>query len=160
MSEVLAAGAMTLLAITSVGLWTLRVALTARGRRAIGAAVAHEAVIFAVAFTNVAAHLDSPARVAGNHLPRRRTIRAGHPDLHRCRRHPPRRAHRLHTTGRPPVLLDRPAARHDPRLRAARRIPAEPGMTIELASPGVDHGDAGGARPSGRLAETRRSPRV
>lgn len=66
MNELLAAGAMALLAITSVGLWTLRVALTARGRRAVGATVAAvEAVIFAVAFTNVAAHLDSPFRVAG-----------------------------------------------------------------------------------------------
>ena len=58
MNELLAAGGMALLAITSVGLWTLRVALTARGRRTIGATVAAvEAVIFAVAFTNVAAHL-------------------------------------------------------------------------------------------------------
>jgi len=66
MNEFLGAGGMALLAITSVGLWTLRVALTARGRRAIGATVAAiEAVIFAVAFTNVAAHLDSPVRMAG-----------------------------------------------------------------------------------------------
>jgi uncharacterized protein YebE (UPF0316 family) len=66
MNELLAAGAMGLLAITSVGLWTLRVALTARGRRGIGATVAAvEAVVFAVAFTNVAAHLDSPVRIAG-----------------------------------------------------------------------------------------------
>jgi uncharacterized protein YebE (UPF0316 family) len=66
MSELIAAGAMALLAITSVSLWTLRVALTARGRRVIGATVAAvEAVIFAVAFTNIAAHLDSPLRVAG-----------------------------------------------------------------------------------------------
>ena len=66
MNELLAAGGMALLAITSVGLWTLRVALTARGRRTIGATVAAvEAVIFAVAFTNVAAHLDSPLRIAG-----------------------------------------------------------------------------------------------
>ena len=66
MSEVLAAGAMALLAITSVGLWTLRVALTARGRMGLGATVAAvEAVIFAIAFTNVAAHLGSPVRVAG-----------------------------------------------------------------------------------------------
>jgi uncharacterized protein YebE (UPF0316 family) len=66
MNELLAAGAMALLAITSVGLWTLRVALTARGRKTIGATVAAiEAVIFAVAFTNVAAHLHSPVRVAG-----------------------------------------------------------------------------------------------
>jgi uncharacterized protein YebE (UPF0316 family) len=66
MNELLAAGAMALLAITSVGLWTLRVALTARGRRAVAATVAAvEAVVFAVAFTNVAAHLDSPIRIAG-----------------------------------------------------------------------------------------------
>ena len=66
MNELLAAGAMALLAAASVGLWTLRVALTARGRRAIAATVAAlEAVVFAVAFTNVAAHLDSPVRIAG-----------------------------------------------------------------------------------------------
>jgi uncharacterized protein YebE (UPF0316 family) len=66
MNELLAAGGMALLAITSVGLWTLRVALTARGRKTIGATVAAvESVIFAVAFTNVAAHLHSPLRVAG-----------------------------------------------------------------------------------------------
>ena len=57
---------MALLAMASVGLWTLRVALTARGRKSVGAAVAAvEAVVFAVAFTNVAAHLDSPFRIAG-----------------------------------------------------------------------------------------------
>ena len=66
MNELLAAGAMALLAVASVGLWTLRVAVTARGRRAIAATVAAvEAVVFAVAFTNVAAHLDSPVRIAG-----------------------------------------------------------------------------------------------
>jgi uncharacterized protein YebE (UPF0316 family) len=66
MKELLAAGGMALLAITSVGLWTLRVALTARGRTTIGASVAAvEAVIFAVAFTNVAANLQSPLRVVG-----------------------------------------------------------------------------------------------
>ena len=66
MNELLAAGAMALLAMASVGLWTLRVALTARGRRPIAATVAAvEAVVFAVAFTNVAAHLDSPVRIAG-----------------------------------------------------------------------------------------------
>jgi uncharacterized protein YebE (UPF0316 family) len=65
-SQLAAAAGMALLAITSVGLWTLRVALTARGRKGTGAAVAAvEAVVFAVAFTNVAAHLDSPARIAG-----------------------------------------------------------------------------------------------
>jgi hypothetical protein len=49
------------LAMSSVGLWTLRVALTARGRKLLGAAVASaEAVVFAVAFTSLAANLDSP----------------------------------------------------------------------------------------------------
>ena len=66
MNDIVAAVGMGLLAIASVGLWTLRVALTARGRTGIGAGVAAvEAVVFAVAFTNVAAHLDSPARIAG-----------------------------------------------------------------------------------------------
>jgi uncharacterized protein YebE (UPF0316 family) len=66
MNDLYAAGGMALLATTSVGLWTLRVALTARGRRSIAAtAAAVEAVIFAVAFTNAAAHLDSPIRLAG-----------------------------------------------------------------------------------------------
>jgi uncharacterized protein YebE (UPF0316 family) len=65
-NQLAAVAAMALLAMTSVGLWTLRVALTARGRKAIAATVAAvEAVVFAVAFTNVAAHLDSPARIAG-----------------------------------------------------------------------------------------------
>ena len=66
MTHIVAALGMALLAIASVGLWTLRVALTARGRTGFGAGVAAvEAVVFAVAFTNVAAHLDSPARLAG-----------------------------------------------------------------------------------------------
>jgi uncharacterized protein YebE (UPF0316 family) len=65
-NQLVTAAGMALLAMTSVGLWTLRVALTARGRRGIAAAVAAvEAVVFAVAFTNVASHLDSPARIAG-----------------------------------------------------------------------------------------------
>ena len=66
MNQLVSAAGMALLAVTSVGLWTLRVALTARGRTSIAAVVAAvEAVVFAVAFTNVAAHLDSPARIAG-----------------------------------------------------------------------------------------------
>ena len=64
--ELVAAGGMAVLAMTTVGLWTLRVALTARGRRILGATVAAlEAVTFAVAFSNVAANLDSPVRMAG-----------------------------------------------------------------------------------------------
>ena len=66
MNQLAAAAGLALLAMTSVGLWTLRVALTARGRRGTAAAVAAvEAVVFAVAFTNVVSHLDSPARIAG-----------------------------------------------------------------------------------------------
>ena len=66
MSQLIAAVGMALLAVASVGLWTLRVALTARGRKSIAAITAAvEALVFAVAFTNVAAHLDSPARIAG-----------------------------------------------------------------------------------------------
>jgi uncharacterized protein YebE (UPF0316 family) len=52
------------LAIASVGLWTLRVALAARGRRAAAALVAAaEAVVFATAFTRLASELDAPERV-------------------------------------------------------------------------------------------------
>jgi uncharacterized protein YebE (UPF0316 family) len=54
------------LAMTSVGLWTLRVALTARGRKLLGAGVAAaEALVFVVAFTSLAANLDSPALLGG-----------------------------------------------------------------------------------------------
>lgn len=57
--------AMASLAIASVGLWTLRVALAARGRKAAGAIVAAvEAVVFALAFTHLASGLDAPERVA------------------------------------------------------------------------------------------------
>ena len=54
------------LAIASVGLWTVRVALAARARRAAGAVVAAvEALVFTLAFTRLASDLDSPARVGG-----------------------------------------------------------------------------------------------
>lgn len=53
------------LAVGSVGLWTLRVALTARGSRALGSAVAAtEAVVFVVAFSHVTNSLDAPVQVA------------------------------------------------------------------------------------------------
>lgn len=53
------------LAVGSVGLWTLRVALTARGSRALGSAVAAtEAVVFVVAFSHVTGSLDAPLQVA------------------------------------------------------------------------------------------------
>ena len=56
---------MASLAMASVGMWTLRVALAARGRKAAGAIVAAaEAVVFALAFTRLASGLDAPERVA------------------------------------------------------------------------------------------------
>ena len=63
----LASGAvMAVMALTSVGLWTLRVACAARGRKLVGAGVAAvEAVVFAVAFSNLASNLDAPVPVAG-----------------------------------------------------------------------------------------------
>ena len=57
---------MAVLALVSVGLWTLRVALTAGGRRLPGAAVAAvEASVFALVFGSLVSSLDRPARVAG-----------------------------------------------------------------------------------------------
>jgi uncharacterized protein YebE (UPF0316 family) len=63
----LASGAaMAAMALGSVGLWTMRVAFAARGRKLLGALVAAlEAVVFAVAFSNLAANLDAPVRVIG-----------------------------------------------------------------------------------------------
>jgi uncharacterized protein YebE (UPF0316 family) len=63
-SSIVAALSMAALATASVGLWTLRVALAARGKKVAGAAVAAvEAVTFAVAFTRL--DLAAPERVAG-----------------------------------------------------------------------------------------------
>ena len=57
---------MALLAVLSVGLWTLRVALAARGCRVAGAGVAAaEAVVFALVFSNLIADLGSWDRIAG-----------------------------------------------------------------------------------------------
>jgi uncharacterized protein YebE (UPF0316 family) len=53
------------LAMLSVGLWTVRVAVTARGNLALGALVAAvEATTFAVAFSRLLAGLDSPTSIA------------------------------------------------------------------------------------------------
>ena len=53
------------LAVGSVGLWTLRVALTARGSRLVGSAVAAtEAVVFVVAFSHVTGSLNAPLQIA------------------------------------------------------------------------------------------------
>ncbi len=57
---------MAAMAVGSVGLWTLRVAFAARGRKLLGAAVAAlEAVVFAVVFSSLAASLDAPVRIIG-----------------------------------------------------------------------------------------------
>ena len=54
------------LAFVSVALWTLRVALTARGRKASSAVVAAiEAVVFALVFSRLVSDLGSWDRVAG-----------------------------------------------------------------------------------------------
>jgi uncharacterized protein YebE (UPF0316 family) len=64
--SVVSAGSMCLLAMVSVGLWTLRVALAARGRRVIGAAVAAaEALVFAVVFSSLVTDLGSWDRLVG-----------------------------------------------------------------------------------------------
>lgn len=52
------------LAVLSVGLWTLRVAVTARGNALLGAALAAvEATVFIVAVSRLLADIDSPVRV-------------------------------------------------------------------------------------------------
>lgn len=60
--EVLTSAAATCaLAIVSVSLWTVRVALTAAGRRVLGGAVAGiEALTFSLAFSRIVADLDNP----------------------------------------------------------------------------------------------------
>lgn len=64
----MSAGAVSMgaLAFVSVGLWTLRVSLTARGRKVESAAVAAiEAVVFALVFSELVSDLDSWDRVLG-----------------------------------------------------------------------------------------------
>jgi uncharacterized protein YebE (UPF0316 family) len=54
------------LAMMSVGLWTLRVALTARGRKVAGSlTAAAEALVFLFAFSSVMADVDAIERVVG-----------------------------------------------------------------------------------------------
>lgn len=54
------------LAVMSVGLWTLRVALTARGRKIAGSLTAGlEALVFLLAFSSVMSDMDAIERVAG-----------------------------------------------------------------------------------------------
>jgi uncharacterized protein YebE (UPF0316 family) len=65
-SDLASGAAMAALAVLSVGLWTLRVAVTARGRKLLSAIVAAvEALVFAVAFTSLASRLDAPGPVVG-----------------------------------------------------------------------------------------------
>lgn len=53
------------LAVGSVSLWTLRVATTARGCRALGSVVAAtEAVVFLLAFSHVTGSLDAPLQIS------------------------------------------------------------------------------------------------
>lgn len=57
---------LVVLGAISVSLWTVRVALTARGRRVAAAVVAGvEAVVFALAFSSVLSSLDAPVEIAG-----------------------------------------------------------------------------------------------
>jgi uncharacterized protein YebE (UPF0316 family) len=54
------------LAVMSVGLWTLRVALTARGRKVAGSITAAlEALVFLLAFSSVLSNMDAVSRVIG-----------------------------------------------------------------------------------------------
>jgi uncharacterized protein YebE (UPF0316 family) len=54
-----------LLAMASVSLWTLRVALTARNHKALAATAASvEATVFVLAFSRILSSLDSVAQVA------------------------------------------------------------------------------------------------
>jgi uncharacterized protein YebE (UPF0316 family) len=66
MSEVWGFLQMTALAMLSVGLWTMRVALTARARKLAGSLVAGlEALVFLLAFSRVLSNMDAVERVVG-----------------------------------------------------------------------------------------------
>lgn len=66
MKEFLDSLAMGGLAVLSVGLWTVRVALTARGRKVAGSlTAAAEALVFLLAFSSVLANIDAVGRIAG-----------------------------------------------------------------------------------------------
>ena len=53
-----------ILAVASVGLWTLRVAMTAKGRRVLGSGVAAiEGVTFVAVFSQMVGAVDSPGRI-------------------------------------------------------------------------------------------------
>jgi hypothetical protein len=64
MGAIIELGGISVLAMLSVSLWTVRVALTARGSKWIGATVAAvEAVVFATAFSRLVTDLGSPLKI-------------------------------------------------------------------------------------------------
>lgn len=66
MNAFVEAAGLAALATVNVGLWTLRVALAAAGRRAVASLTAGtEALLFAVTFGTVVTGLDNPVRVGG-----------------------------------------------------------------------------------------------
>ncbi len=66
MTEVWGFLQMAALAVLSVGLWTMRVALTARARKLAGSLVAGlEALVFLLAFSKVLSDMDAVERVVG-----------------------------------------------------------------------------------------------
>lgn len=66
METVARAAEMAVIAMLSVGLWTLRVALTSRGRRVAGAVAAGmEALVFLLAFSTILRDLDALEKVIG-----------------------------------------------------------------------------------------------
>lgn len=65
-TEVFEAAALMLLAMASVGLWTLRVTVASQGRKRLGAVVAAaEALVFAVTFSHLVTDLNQPGRLIG-----------------------------------------------------------------------------------------------
>src|ERR671915_299002 len=67
MSEALGALQMAGLAVMSVGLWTLRVALTSRGRKVAGSVTAGlEALVFLLAFSSVLGDMNAIERIVGD----------------------------------------------------------------------------------------------
>ena len=66
MNSLLESAGMAGLAVLSVGLWTMRVALTARSRKVAGSLTASlEALVFLLAFSRVMSDVDEISRVAG-----------------------------------------------------------------------------------------------
>lgn len=65
-TEFFEAAVLMVLAMASVGLWTLRVTVAAQGRKRLGALVAAvEALVFAVTFSHLVTDLHRPGRLLG-----------------------------------------------------------------------------------------------